>query len=218
MPLQKVGNNTWYIGNDETPYESEAVYYLNFYIVSALAAIEYIENGFESCKAAFRNRCQYYHYHTDHLLYSIGQISGRLCITGKEKGLVLERKQSDTVNFQFNDDKFPILSDRRTRNTIEHINEYNQVIIKEFHGVGGFNVIDDKCDEALLKALYERRGVHPYTLDLLQKKIYITRKSEELTIDMDSLRKELLLLRENVVYFRSFLTFFKDTEDESNAD
>ncbi len=202
MPLNAQG---LYIDNGEKPYEVEAAYYLNYYIISALAAMEYIDSGFPHHETVFDNRIQYYHYHSDHLLYAVGQISNRFIIVEKDSGLKLERKKANRANCRFDDTVFPILSNKKARNTIEHIDEYNQGIIADMHGVGGFNLIDSTCDSKLLDTLYNRKDTHIYTLDLLKRKIYITRKGEKITIDMVALKNELLTLQGNVNNFASLL-------------
>lgn len=201
MPLIKGGI---YIRTDDAPFEAESCYYLNFQVVSALAAIEYITVSQPPLLSVFENECQYYHYHTDHLLYSIGQISARFLISEKkDKGIVLERKRMNVNNFQFLSDSFPILSDRKCRNTIEHIDEHNQKIIELRKGVGGFNLINNNTPPDLIEVLRAQRTTHPYTLDLLNREILIVRGGEELlSINLDGLKEELLKLRSNIKYFK----------------
>lgn len=69
MPLLAEGV---YIKSDDKGYEVETSYYLNFQIISALASLAKIDSFTDSYE--WENRCQYYHYYTDHLLFSIGQI------------------------------------------------------------------------------------------------------------------------------------------------
>lgn len=200
MPLDGI----WYARDDDAPFEAESCYYLNFQVISALASIEYIMASQPQILSVFENECQYYHYHTDHLLYSIGQISTRFFISERtDKGIARERKQVNMKNFQFSPDDFPILSDKRCRNTIEHIDEHNQKIIKVHNGVGGFNLINENTPPDLIEVLRARRATHPYTLDLLNREILIVRNGKELlSIKLDSLKEELLKLRSNIKYFK----------------
>lgn len=200
MPLDGI----WYAKGDDTPFETESCYYLNFQVVSALASIEYIMTNSPHLLSVFENKLQYYHYHTDHLLYSIGQSSARFLISKKkDKGIALERKRINVKNFQFSSDVFPILSDRKCRNTIEHIDGHNQKIIKLRKGVGGFNVIAEDTSPELIEVLRTQRTTHPYTLDLLNREILIVRSGEELlSINLDSLNEELLRLLSNIKYFK----------------
>lgn len=201
MPLIKGG---LYMRTDDTPFEAESCYYLNFQVVSALAAIEYITVSQPQLLSVFENECQYYHYHTDHLLYSIGQISTRFLISERaDKKSVQERKRINRNNFQFSPDDFPILSDKRCRNTIEHIDESNQKIIETQKGVGGFNLINENTSPDLIEILRAQRTTHPYTLDLLKREILITRNGDELlSINLNSLKEELLRLLSNIKYFK----------------
>lgn len=188
---------------DDAPFEAESCYYLNFQVVSALAAIEYITVRQPQLLSAFENKYQYYHYHTDHLIYSIGQISARFVTNKNDNEIMRERKQLNIKNFQFSSDAFPVLSDRRCRNTIEHIDEHNQKIIERCDGVGGFNLIAEDTPPDLIEFLRNKRTVQPYTLDLLDREILIVRSGEELlSINLDSLKEELLRLLSNIKYFK----------------
>lgn len=193
-----------YIKNSETPYEAESCHYLDFQITSALFSIECLfSKPIEH--PLFRNKYQYYHYYTDHLIYTLGQISSRFVITPKDKGLFLERKQANIQNFGFSDDVFPILSDRDVRNTIEHIDEHNQSIIKDKKGVGGFNMIDPETSEESIEFFRNNRLTHPYTLDLLTHEILVVRKGKNVEINLDELKEELLQLKRKVDYFHDIV-------------
>ncbi len=203
MPLIMPGV---YIETEDRPYEAESCYYLNFQIISALVSLEYIMMSNPKILVLFENKYQYYHYYADHLLYSIGQICNRFVITPKDRGVVLERKQANIQNFQFTPDNFPILNDKRGRNTIEHLDEHNRKIIEMCDGVGGFNLIDVDTEPSLITHLRDKRETHPYTLDLISREILIVRNGEEkLSINIDDLKNELLKLRSNVKYFSDMI-------------
>ena len=91
------------------------------------------------------------------------------------------------------------MSDRKCRNTVEHIDEHNQRIIMEHDAVGGFNVIDLDTDPNLAEQFLNLR--HPYTLDLLNREIIVLRNDKKLSVKIDSLKDELLKLQSNVKYF-----------------
>lgn len=196
MPLDE---NNVYIEGIEKPYEAESADYLNFQIISALFSIERLESTPDNNH--WENRCQYYHYYSDHLLYSLGQIINRFVITDKDRDLVLERKQRNRMNYRFCEEAFPILSDKRARNMVEHIDEYNQKIIRENKGVGGFNLIDNETNEDLAGFLRSKRDLHPYTLDLLRGELLIRWKTENLVIVLSELESELRLLHSSVKIF-----------------
>lgn len=186
-----------YIDTAEKSYEIESSYYLEFQIRSALISIEKLHKQFD---ADFDNKYQYYHYYTDHLLYSLGQIGNRFVVTDYDKGITLERKQANCTNFEFSSDKYPILSDKRGRNTVEHIDEHNQKIIKNENGVGGFNLIDNETENELIEVFKNKRNLHPYTLDLIDNVILIVRQDNEINIKLDELSQELHSLYDRVVY------------------
>lgn len=109
--------NGAYAECDDKSYEAEATYYLGFQILSALFSINQLLS--ETDNFAWDNRCQYYHYYSDHLLYSVGQIANRFIISNKDKGLILKRKEMNRNNYRFSDKAYPIISDKRARNMIE---------------------------------------------------------------------------------------------------
>lgn len=183
---------------DELPFEAEECYFLNFQITSALAALEYLLARQYEETMPFDSKCEYYHFFTDHLLYSWGQITNRFTISAKDKGITRERKERCIGNFFFNEDQYSILNDKRPRNTVEHLDEHNQRIIMDHNGVGGFNLIDSDMDEELSTLLRNNRDTHPYTLDLLSNQLYIQRNGDPLTIDLLVLKDELLKLRNSV--------------------
>lgn len=206
MPLDE---NNVYIEGNEKPYEAESAYYLNFQIVSALFSLDRMQSRPDD--DYWENRCQYYHYYSDHLLYSLGQIINRFVITDKDKDMVLERKQKNRMNYRFYKETYPILSDKRARNMVEHIDEYNQKIIQENKGVGGFNLIDNEANEDLVEVLRSKRNLHPYTLDLLRGELLIRWKTENLVIVLSELESELRLLHSSVKMFMEcvFDPFFR---------
>ena len=117
MPLLAEGV---YIKSDDKGYEVETSYYLNFQIISALASLAKIDSFTDSYE--WENRCQYYHYYTDHLLFSIGQIANRFQITDRDPEKEKNRKNLNRSNYQFSEDRYPLLSDKKARNVVEHIN------------------------------------------------------------------------------------------------
>lgn len=196
--------NGVYIQNADRAFEAEVAYYLNYHIISALASIDHLYSYQE--QSYWENKCQYYHFYADHLLFSLGQIENRfIIIDGKDKGDKLHWKQVNIKNFDYCKEKYPILSDRRARNMMEHIDEYNQKIIQEKKGVGGFNLIDSTTDEKLVETLRLRTDTHPYTLDLQRKVLMVSRKGEDIAIDLDELRNELIQLQKSVKSFIELL-------------
>lgn len=202
MPLL---TNGVYIGCDDRGYEVETSYYLNFQIISALASLAKIDSFNDNY--GWENPCQYYHYYTDHLLFSIGQIANRFQVNKRDSEKEKERKNLNRGNYQFSEDRYPLLSDKKARNVVEHIDEYNLKIIENNRGVGGFNLIDASTDTALVDTLRTNRHTHPYTLDLLSHELFIRRNNEDLTISLEKLKSELLSLKESVKMFIEISSF-----------
>lgn len=204
MPLIAKGV---YADCGDKAFEKETTYYLNFQILSSLASLERLD--LYDDRFSWENRFQYYHYYCDHLLFSIGQISNRFIITPRDKNhTIKERKGFNSANYQFVEHDFPILSDKRARNMIEHIDEHNQSIIENHHGVGGFNLIDTETDSGLANDLRSRRDTHPYTLDLIRRELLIRWKNDDVTISLEKLRDELLALQNNVKSFEKIISGF----------
>ncbi len=201
MPIMMSGI---YFETDDKPYEAESGYYIDFQIISALFSLENIMHKFPENHVIFKNKYQYYHYYCDHLIFSLGQIANRFIIKAEENGLALERKNANIMNFGFNKDKYPILSNKQIRNTIEHIDEHNQKVIGKYHGVGGFNLIDSDTDVEVVNALTANRKYHPYTLDLINKTLMIMRNDNELSLDLEELRNELFALQKAAKNLLSF--------------
>lgn len=134
-------------------------------------------------------------------MYSMGQISARFIDSPHNKQVVKKLKQLNRQNFSFSAAAYPILSSKAYRNTIEHIDEHNCGLIQKYNGVGGFNFIDAEVDDGLIERLRTDRKTHPYTLDLLEKKIYIQRKDSAMTINIPDLKAELSALKNAIDSF-----------------
>ena len=204
MPLTKDGV---YIETDDRGYEAEATYYLSFHILSALFSIKKLLCG-ENRTEGFENEVQYYHYYVDHLLFSVGQIHNRFFSGHKSKREDNRLREQNEINYAFSPEKYPVLSDKNARNTVEHIEEYNRLIIAEHYGVGGFNCIMEGMSPDARKAIEGRRETHPYTLDLIHKTLYVVRKGDAIQIDLMELREELECLNESVKSFYNIMHVF----------
>ncbi|MDD6672712.1 MAG: hypothetical protein PUE46_01810 [Eubacteriales bacterium] len=195
-----------YSDTEDKPYEFESGYYVDFQITSALFSLESVMNSNIKNYGILKSKYQYYHYYYDHLIFSIGQIANRFDIKDKDEGIVRERKNANICNFAFSKEKYPILSDKRVRNTIEHIDEYNLKIIKKYRGVGGFNLIDSETDKEVVKSLTLHRQSHPYTIDLINKQLLIMRNDIELNLNLEELQNELLSLQKETKSLLNFTT------------
>lgn len=205
MPLIAPGI---YARCDDIANEAETTYYLRFHIKSALISLHMISNYSPEYDNVYGSKAQFYHYYSDHLLYSLGQIAERFRLTqkpsAKEKEYY-ERRKINRKNYHFTDTDFPILSNKDFRNTIEHIDEHNITVINAYNGVGGFNYIDDDTSEELVNTLLSQKHNHIYTLDMRKKVLYITRHENELELNLTELTDELNLLMDRVNSFASYI-------------
>lgn len=193
--------NGVYVDTGDKMFEAETSYYLQFQIDSALISIDYITNCGYDINSIFKSKAEYYHYYLDHLLYSIGQIANRFKpVNNKTKNAeaINERVIANCKNYQFSESKYPILSNKLYRNTVEHIDEYNVGTIINHKGVGGFNYIDNDTDTDLIEFLRKDKSKHIYTLDLIVGEVYIQREETELRLNIASLKNELEELKVSV--------------------
>ena len=195
-----------YCVTKDKPYEVESSYYLDFQIQSALISIHCLESKIDISNTLFHSKAEYYHFYTDHLLFSLGQISNRFLFTNKDTEIDREHKNINRNNFQFTEEKYPILSDKKARNTIEHIDEYDNQTILKLGGVGGSNYIDSDTDTVLATELRNRRTTHIYTLDLIKNELLIFKKNSEVTVDLKELKQELLSLQTDVKWLLDMAT------------
>lgn len=190
-----------YINTPDDAYEAETSYYLHFQLVSALISLDHIYNCKYSDSDLFESKAQYYHYYTDHLLYSLGQIAERFRESNNPNSTndYFVRRSANRINYGFDKNNYPILSNKAFRNTIEHIDEHNIEVIKKHDAVGGFNTIDENTPEERKDTLRNKRNNHTYTLDLLLKRLYIEREDTPLTMNLDDLKNELLDLKKKAL-------------------
>ena len=127
-------------------------------------------------------------------------------ITNKDTEIDKERKNLNRSNFQFTEEKYPILSDKKARNTIEHIDEYDNQTILKLGGVGGFNYIDSDTDAVLATELRNRRATHIYTLDLIKSELLIFKNNSEVTVNLKDLKQELVSLQTDVKWLLNMAT------------
>lgn len=212
MPLDELGV---YIYDDNRNYEIEATYHLLYFVTSAIIVLDFIKNPEEKVMKKFENSARYYRYHIDHLFYYLGQINERFIMKCsknlKMKNTKQEHIKLNRLNYRFEDTKYPILSQKVPRNLIEHLDERNLQTIKEYGGVGGFNVIGANSDPEMVKAIKEKRKYYPYTLDLVDQKVmFYNAQSQDkehiqFEVDLNSLQTELESLKCSVDLFHDIL-------------
>lgn len=186
----------------------EAAYYLDFQIASALNCLQRFQNS--NIGNEWRNKYEYYHFYSDHLLFSMGQIATRFLESNKDSPKIKTRKKINCQKFCFSKSDYPILSEKRVRNVIEHIDERNQKIILEKKAVGGFCLIDDETDFKLANTILNQKETQPYILDLVNNEILVRCNTEDLVVDLEALKNELIALRNSVNSFMESLYCTKD--------
>lgn len=205
MPL--ADNGVYYepTSKNEKLYEFENCYYLCYHTTAAIASIKYLMDG-DPEKAPFSTTTQYYHYHTDHLLFAMGQIHTRFFpkrdMHNKKNDKI---RESNRLNYQFNKDSYPILCEKSYRNALEHLEERNWDTIRKFDKCNGFNVIDDKYTAEDL-GFSEYNLSFSYTLDLAKHAIIIKKRSKPISLSLDDLLEELLRLNAIVHSHWTYLT------------
>ena len=121
------------------------------------------------------NKIQYYRYFVDNLFYYLGLINDRFVYKNtKDKGLEQEKHNRVILNknnYKFSESEFSILSNKRSRNIIEHIDERNVKTILEYNEIGGFNVIFSETDLKMFDNIMNNRKLYPYILDLCNNKM-----------------------------------------------
>ncbi|SKA68937.1 hypothetical protein SAMN02745111_01690 [Eubacterium uniforme] len=187
-------------GNEQ--YDFELLYYMKYYLNSIEVALFYmfdIKIMKETMNLGiFENDAAYYHFYTDHLLYCMGQIAMRFVEGNEKQNEVKRRIEINKRALGVNEDKYPILCDKRYRNSIEHIFNRNIDIIVENGQVGGFNFINNQTEYDIRKNLYEEKNKYVCILDITNKMIQLNNKGNWLELDIDKLQKEVKELKKNV--------------------
>lgn len=203
----------------EKPFEAATAYQLSYYVSSALITLDLIQNPDENMMGRFPYVARYYRYYVDQLFYLLGQISSRFMKKRKQKDECKtehnecneqnERNERNRRNYEFSKDTFKILSNRKPRNLIEHLDERNIRITNAYGIVGGFNVVREGSPPDVVESVTKNRKNYPYTLNLIDGKVmFCEPKSDQITtydIYLKDIETELLMLQKNIEDFKSFL-------------
>lgn len=204
MPLDKNGN--YHEIAEYRGYEKAITYQMQYFVSTALISLELIFNPNENQIKMHPDICQYYRYYLDHLFYVLGQINEHLIYKNfkgnqQVKQIKNEIIELNRMNYRFDEDKYKILSNKHSRNIIEHIDERNMLKIKERKAVGGFNVIFNDSNPKMINSLINNREFYPYTLDLVEHKVLfydVQKEPKQFEVDLFELKKELESLKTNV--------------------
>ena len=91
------------------------------------------------------------------------------CILESEDAMV--NRFENKSNYQFEESKFVILSNKIPRNIIEHLDERNMKTIMDRKGAGGFNVLFKDSNSKMEESIRTNRMMYPYILDLVNNKV-----------------------------------------------
>ena len=162
----------------------EQLYYMDYYIRSALYTINKIINGIFNSNP-FLSEIQQYHYYTDHLVNLLGQISQRMHSTKKNHTTTFD-EMFKVDSSQFNN----IMRNKKIRDIVEHINEKDSSALNKYNQVSYFNVIKNE-NENIAKEVQDDNKVFMYTLDLTNYSIIVREESEKYTLNIIEFRNEL---------------------------
>lgn len=213
MPLLSRGV---YSKSEDYSYELETTYQLKYYISSALISIDCILELEDAMVNRFENKIRYYRYYVDNLFYFLGLINDRFVYKRNRNEDELNHEKENRVslnksNYQFEESKFVILSNKIPRNIIEHLDERNVKMIMDRNGVGGFNVLFKDSNNKMNESIRTNRMMYPYTLDLVNNKVLFydaQAKCDDMKkfeIDVLEIQDELKRLEKNVDDFDRFL-------------
>lgn len=128
---------------DEYLHKRETTYYLRYNSQKGLYAIRKLLEYYEGTP---QEKCFNYHIYLDLLFESVGMIINRFK-PHKKRGNILIQSQKNCIEYDFNNNNYPLLSDKSFRNFIEHIDERNEALIENKVYYGTFNLIYSKMDK-----------------------------------------------------------------------
>lgn len=186
----------WIEYGDKICYDFETTYYLKYNIEKAKIALNKLFKE-ESEVSQYSNRCVYYHIYIDLLMQAMGQIANRFLHLNKENEEEQKIRNKNQEEYQFNNKNYPLLSNKKIRNFVEHIDEKNLIFIRNNGGVGGFNVIFEETTEEDEKGFLNTKTQNN-TLDLKNHRycIYDNREQKTISLDLNKLCLELKSLSE----------------------
>ncbi len=188
-------------------YNTEVVvnYQLSYLVDSALLSIDRVLGEYPQ-NHSYLNKIQYYRFYVDHLMMCLGRINDYLVPKGNATDFINLNRNL----YNFTDDTFPIISEKKPRNLVEHLSERNNITIKNYGSVGGFNVLFLDSDKELKDSVTNKKEYYPYTLDLENNSIVFSDNRnrsdgsiENYSIDLLLLRKELNELKQRIAVLES---------------
>lgn len=207
---------TW-IENEKDDFTEhfETTYYLKYNIEKALYSLAKIMKP-KIDYSGFPNRCVYYHFYIDNVLNSVGHIRRRFFNSNVNSDRIERNKKEYAYNSIDNNGNlicnYPIISDKEIRNFIEHIDERDEMLMKNGLYNGTFNVIYKGMNQQTKKDLLNDEKRQNNLLNLLSKEYKILTVNDkddnvnEFKLDLTGLNAELEKLKKINDTIWSFLT------------
>lgn len=180
---------------NESLHKKETTYYLKYNSDKGLYAIERL---YENYEGTLQEMCTYYHMHLDMLFQAVGMIINRFN-PQKKKGNILLQSENNCIEYDFNTENYPLLSDKSFRNFIEHIDERDEILIEKKAYYGTFNLIyphmDNKLKEELLNENKQQNNLlnlENMTYTILDIEKNDTKDIVKKVIDISRLKEEIL--------------------------
>lgn len=192
----KTGTYTYSIAkfNNEGLYKQESAYYLKYNSSKGIYAIEKISKDF---KGNAQEKCFYYHMYLDLLFQSVGMIINRFK-PHKKSGNLFEQAKNNCLEYEFDNNNYPLLNNKSFRNFIEHIDERDEKLIDSGIYNGTFNLIYPNMDIKIKKGLLNPEkpqnnllNLEDMTYTILDSNNTSDSSIEKKIININELKKEL---------------------------
>ena len=198
-------------------YDFNEMHFIRYYINAALYAIEELHK--HSKNKSFLSEIEYCHFYIDCILNYIGNISNRfdlseestnddISCTNDINNSIKDRRKINTKILEFNEQDYPILSNKCPRNFNVHADEKNFNAIGEYGSISFFNVIFNDNDKGIIETLNNEKKYFFCILDLRDHIIHINgyckgdKKAQK--INIDKLKDELKRLKNQINDCKSF--------------
>ena len=198
---------------NEIQYQREHCYYIRYNTKKALYALDKLCNDYNG---DIQEKCFYYHVYLDLLFEAVGLIINRFKLKKEmeNKNIGIQIK-NNCQEYDFTEERYPLLNDKKFRNFIEHIDEKDAMLIENEKYFGTFNLIYHNMDVKLKKELLDTEKQQNNLLNLEEMTYTIlnsyNNEIKKKTINLIELKKELIEINKISESIWGYLTdgFFK---------
>lgn len=177
---------------NENIYQMENCYYIKYNTKKALYALDKLCDNYNG---EIQEKCFYYHVYLDLLFEAVGMIINRFK-PQKKNGNIILQAENNCIEYNFSEEKYPLLNDKKFRNFIEHIDEKDETLIDNELYFGMFNLVYPNMDAKVKKELLdtEKQQNNLLNLEDMTYTILNSYNSEikKKTINLNELKKELI--------------------------